>query len=1025
MFDSGALIFKLQTQGKAVFKQDMAEVDQATEKVGKSAAQSATRVSQTGDALDATGRKARTVKAPLDDAGKATSKVGDESAKAAPKVQTLGQRVSETEQEFNAVGGTLVGVGAALATATTLTAKAAIDWESAWTGVTKTIDATPEQLEEIQVGLRGLTRELPSSHEEIAAVAEAAGQLGVKSSDIVSFTKTMIDLGETTNLSAEEASTSLAQLMNIMGTAGADVGRLGATIVALGNDGASTEADIVQMAQRIAGSGKLVGATEGEVLALANALSSMGVTAELGGGVASRVLQDIYSVVQTGGKKLDQFAKAAGMSASEFAAAFRDDPVRALGAFATGLNGVEASGGNVVKTLTDLGFRSTEEQRVLLQLKGAGDLLTDSLDLQSEAWAENSALTEEAAKRYETTEAKIEMTRNAIVDAAIDFGQVLLPVLEDGLNIISQVATAFGNLPEPVQTTVASFGALASVAALSGGAFLLALPKYVEVVGALRTLRTTGEAATATTGLVGQQFDSTSRKGQSLARVLTGPIGLGLAAAAVGADLLGKYLETLRASSSEVENSLKTATSAAQIFETVGKGREWMNFRDVTADLGNMSQMLDKVRSQDENVFERFTTETQGFRAALGDVGEELALIASSDLPAAQKAFSLLAAETDGSDAQLSKLLEQMPAYRDELIKQASAQDVQIEGLTEAEKAQKLLEIAQGDGVDVTQSAADAYLEASGEVAELGKQLGDLIKALNEANGIGQDAVSANIAYEESLAAAAEQIDNIRKGTEGFAAGIDVTTEAGRENKAMLVDLAEQSQAAAEAQFKLDGNTQAYASTLAAGRQKLIDTAVAMGATQEEAQDLADTIYQMPSQKEIDILADTSQARTSISRLITDFAGRTIRVNVAASGNPVYTKPGAPVGYEADGGIVSYFADGGFALKPGGEDHRAQIARAGSVRVWAEEESDESYIPLHPTKRAQSIPIWEETGRRLGVYGFANGGITGPGQGSAPSAVRVVVQPKGGINLLDYIDVRVEQGLAGAASEFGAGWSGD
>src|SRR3546814_19713866 len=59
-------------------------------------------------------------------------------------------------------------------------------------------------------------------------------------------------LGETTNLSADEAATSLAQLMNIMQTAPEDVDRLGSAVVALGNNGASTERDIVEMSQRIA-----------------------------------------------------------------------------------------------------------------------------------------------------------------------------------------------------------------------------------------------------------------------------------------------------------------------------------------------------------------------------------------------------------------------------------------------------------------------------------------------------------------------------------------------------------------------------------------------------------------------------------------------------------------------------------------------------------------------------------------------------------------------------------------------------
>ena len=59
----------------------------------------------------------------------------------------------------------------------------------------------------------------------------------------------------------------------------------------------------------------------------------------------------------------------------------------------------------------------------------------------------------------------------------------------------------------------------------------------------------------------------------------------------------------------------------------------------------------------------------------------------------------------------------------------------------------------------------------------------------------------------------------------------------------------------------------------------------------------------------------------------------------------------------------------------------AQIAPAGSWRVWAEPETGgEAYIPLAAAKRIRSLEIWRETGRRLGVTGpqhFANGGVIG------------------------------------------------
>lgn len=64
----------------------------------------------------------------------------------------------------------------------------------------------------------------------------------------------------------------------------------------------------------------------------------------------------------------------------------------------------------------------------------------------------------------------------------------------------------------------------------------------------------------------------------------------------------------------------------------------------------------------------------------------------------------------------------------------------------------------------------------------------------------------------------------------------------------------------------------------------------------------------------------------------------------------------------------------------GSEDHRAQIARAGDMRLWAEPETGgEAYIPLAGSKRGRSTQILSQVADHFG-YGltpFADGGILG------------------------------------------------
>ncbi len=82
----------------------------------------------------------------------------------------------------------------------------------------------------------------------------------------------------------------------------------------------------------------------------------------------------------------------------------------------------------------------------------------------------------------------------------------------------------------------------------------------------------------------------------------------------------------------------------------------------------------------------------------------------------------------------------------------------------------------------------------------------------------------------------------------------------------------------------------------------------------------------------------------------------------------------------ANGSVTEYYANGGIrAFADGSENHVAQLAPAGAMRLWAEPETGgEAYIPLADAKRPRSLAILEQVADRFG-YGlakFARGGVT-------------------------------------------------
>ena len=401
-------------------------------------------------------------------------------------LHSFGEKMQGIGSKMQSVGKTLTkGLTVPLLAGAGVAVKSAIDYETAFAGVRKTVDATEGEYKKMSLAIREASKTMPASAADIARVAEAAGQLGIKKENIVEFSKTMIDLGESTNLTADEAATSMARFANIVQMPQSEFRRLGSTIVDLGNNFATTEKEIVEMSLRLAGTGHLVGLTEPQILAVATAMSSVGINAEAGGSSFSRVMQKINTQVLSGGKKLELFAKVAGMSAQNFAHEWKTEPQIALLAFLDGLKKVKESGGDVTNTLKELGIKSTQEVDTMQRMAGAGDLLSRALKTANGAWKENSALTEEARKRYETTESQLKIFKNKLTDIAIEFGGPLLKALNSGLDAakpwlqtLSDMAKKFSEMSTEQQQSIIKWGAMAAAIGpalklLGGGASVI------------------------------------------------------------------------------------------------------------------------------------------------------------------------------------------------------------------------------------------------------------------------------------------------------------------------------------------------------------------------------------------------------------------------------------------------------------------------------------------------------------------------------------------------------------------------
>lgn len=469
------------------------------------------QIDKTSTSLDQQTQKLDRMGNALNDAGVDTSNLTKESAQLGEKIEVVKKKQEEAADEannfgsvasaaFSAIGQAIVAAGIVaalkeLAEYLAQCVEASMEFESAMTGVAKTTDMTDVELSSMAAEFKRLSTEIPLAASEIAEIAENAGQLGIAKESILDFTEVMANLGVATNLSATEAASQLAKFANITQMAASDYEALGSTIVALGNNLATTEADVVNMAMRLASAGTQAGMTEAEIVSISAALSSLGLESQAGGSSFSKAISQMQIAVETGSDSLEDFAEVAGYSVEEFSRLFAEDATSALIAFTQGLADTERLGASATVLLDEMGITELRMSDALKRAASSGDLFAESIALGSAAWSENIALTNEAALRYGTTESKLIMMQNAYGNLQTTIGDALTPTLQSLYEIATKVLTSITGFIERNPALVQGFTAFAVVLGVVVGAITLytAVTKIATAVSAI-FLATTGVA---------------------------------------------------------------------------------------------------------------------------------------------------------------------------------------------------------------------------------------------------------------------------------------------------------------------------------------------------------------------------------------------------------------------------------------------------------------------------------------------------------------------------------------------------
>lgn len=770
--------------------------------------------------------------AGMEQARKATENASKSSDDAKAKFEAQNQAMTQ-------VGSGLMAIGALAAVGVGLAVKKFADFDQAMSNVAAATHESEQNMNALRDAALDAGAKTVFTATEAANAIEELGKAGLSTKDILEGGLSgALDLASAGGLGVADAAGIAAVALKTFKLEGGDMAHV-ADILSAGAGKAM--GSVTDLSQALSQSGQVASSTGlsiEETTATLSAFASQGLLGSDAGTSFKAMLQRLTPQSAEAAKKMSEL----GISAYD-----------AQGNFI----GMEKFAGNLQDSLKGL---TTEQRNSALATIFGSDAVRAATVLYAEGesgikgWIgkvnDSGYAAETAALRMDNLKGDVEKLGGAFDTALIKSGEAADIVLRFLTQTTTNMVDAFNGAGPIVQGATLTIGALTAAVTLGAGAFMVAVPKVLEYKTAVEAL---GPTAQKTAGLVG----------------LVGKAAGGLAVLGVTIALVNAFDEALRNSgdsSEKLQNKMLTSAQALDVVKSAFSGLDGTIGRDIalqTVSIKEFGKYIDKAKElSDQAVWGvgLLNPELRTAKDGFDKMGQALASIASTNVPAAQEALGKLREEYKLSDEQVLSLIHMMPAYEKALTDQASASGLAADDTT-------LLKLALEEVKPTALDAADAYLQAANESKSLDDQLIQLIETINKANGVGQDAVSTNASYQQALLDANDAVAKAQAGAEGYGLTLDMTTQAGIDNNNMLVDLAQKGEDAALAQLNLDGNTANYVANLQANRDQVLQHAKDLGATDEQLAFISDHMVNMPTEAQIKVIADTQQAKLNLEEL--------------------------------------------------------------------------------------------------------------------------------------------------------------
>jgi hypothetical protein len=499
---------------------------------------------------------------------------------------------------------------------------------------------------------------------------------------------------------------------------------------------------------------------------------------------------------------------------------------------------------------------------------------------------------ETARLKLDNLSGDVEKLGGAFDSALISSGGAANGVLRSLTQTVTGVVDGFNALPSGLQATALGLAITTAGVGLLGGGFLIAAPKILAAKAALADMD-------ITVGKVGKGIGKAALAGVALAGIASGVASFS-SEIQLSADQVSKLDNvvkggSLKALNAEFNNTQSNAKGLGAVLKAEFSGDFFTAItaasRPAYAAIKTYTGgLIDLNKQSDTN------------RAKLKELGQGLTELADSEgLPAATEQFNKYVKAAGGGKEAVKNLLSAMPEYKAALVDTLTAQGKSATG-------QEILNLALGKGPAAAQAARDAEAAHTGTLSEMAGQAVDTESAIEglseELRNFGQttyDVISAESAFYEATDAAAKAV-----GAEGFTATLNLATEAGRSNMDQLTGIGQATNEFAAATYDSSGSVVDLNAKLEEGKKKLYDAARSFGATEDEANNYANTLIATPSavQTRVEltgvsaaqaILNDLTATKTK-SILIRAVQGPDLNGGASGSGRPGLASGGAVSG---------------------------------------------------------------------------------------------------------------------------------